>query len=265
MNAIVNGISIAYSAEGQGIPLVFVHGYPLNSQMWLPQIEALSKHARVIAPDLRGHGDSQVVPGPYSMDLLAGDLNALLDALNITEKIVLCGMSMGGYVSLAFQRQYPERLRGLILTATRAGADSPQGRAGRDQSMITAQEKGLEAIAEGMAGKLLAPQTASERPMLLEMAIAIMRRTSLEAVLGDLEGMKTRPDSTPTLAEIRVPTLILHGTDDQLIPLHEAQELHKHIADSRLVVIPDAGHLLNLEQPELFNGAVQEFLAGVIQ
>jgi pimeloyl-ACP methyl ester carboxylesterase len=243
--------------------LVLLHGYPLNSQMWQPQIEGLATQARVIAPDLRGHGDSQVVPGPYSMDLLADDVHTLLKELNLTEPIVLCGLSMGGYVSFAFQRKYPERLRGLILTATRAAADTEQGRAARDQAMQTAREQGVEAIVESMAPKLLAPQTVAERPLLLELAQAIMRGTSLEGVLGDLEGLKNRPDSTATLAEIRVPTLIIHGAEDQLIPLQEAQAMQAQIAGARLVVLPEAGHLLNLEQPELFNGAVKEFLGGL--
>jgi pimeloyl-ACP methyl ester carboxylesterase len=260
MNVVVNGFSMAYDEDGQGSPLVLVHGYPLNRQMWQPQVEALSAHARVLAVDLRGHGDSEAVPGPYSMDLFADDLNAFLDALDIREKVVLGGLSMGGYAVFAFYRRFAARVRGLILTATRAAPDSEQARSGRDQSMVTAREKGVEAIVEGMAPKMLAPQTVVDRPLMLELAQAIMRRTPVETILGDLEGLKQRPDSTPTLEQISVPTLIVHGADDQIVPLQEAQAMQKAIAGARLVVVPDAGHLLNLEQPEMFNQAVTEFL-----
>ena len=126
MNVLVNGFSMAYSDAGQGPAIVFVHGFPLNRAMWQPQVETLSAHARVLAPDLRGHGDSQVTPGPYSMDLFADDLSAFLDALRVTEPVYLCGLSMGGYISFAFCRRYRERLRGLILTATRASRIRPR-------------------------------------------------------------------------------------------------------------------------------------------
>jgi pimeloyl-ACP methyl ester carboxylesterase len=214
----------------------------------------------VLAPDLRGHGDSQIVPGPYSMDLFADDLNAFLDALDIDEPIFLCGLSMGGYAAFAFTRKYPQRLRGLILSATRAAPDSPQARAGRDQSAETARRDGAQPIIDGMAPKMLAPKTVQARPQLLEAAKAIMRRTTLETILADLQALKARPDSTPTLAQIAVPTLIVHGADDQIVPLAEAQAMQAGIRAASLVPLPDAGHLLNIEQPELFNQAVQEFI-----
>ncbi len=263
MNILIGDIQISYSDAGQGIPLVFVHGFPLNRQMWQPQVEGLSGIARVIAPDLRGHGDSQAVPGPYAMSLFASDLNALLDALGVTEKIVLCGLSMGGYAAFAFYRQYAHRLAGLVLTATRAAADSPEGRTGRDQTAVMVREKGVDALVEGMLPRLLAPRTLQTRPDLVEQARAIMRRTSLEGVLGDLAALKERPDSTALMEKIDLPTLLLPGANDQIVPLHEAQAMHAGIRGSRLVVIPDAGHLPNLENPGAFNQAVQEFLAAI--
>ena len=263
MQVTVNGFSMAYSDAGQGTPLLLVHGFPLNRQLWQPQLEGLSSVARVIAPDLRGHGGSQAVPGPYSMDLFADDLNLFLDALGIREKIVLCGLSMGGYVVFAFCRKYAHRLRGLILTATRAAADAPAGRAGRDQMMAMAYEKGVAAISDSMLPKLLAPQTYPARPNQVEQVRSITLDVSLEGVLGDLAALKDRPDSTPTLAQIDVPTLILHGADDQIIPLSEAQAMHAGIRASKLVVVSDAGHLPGLENPSVFNVAVREYLAGV--
>jgi pimeloyl-ACP methyl ester carboxylesterase len=251
---------VAYSDLGQGPPLLFVHGFPLNRQLWQPQLEGLSDIARVIAPDLRGHGESQAVPGLYSMDLFADDLNTFLNLIGIDEKIVLCGLSMGGYIVFAFYRKYAHRLRGLILAATRAAADSPAGRQARDQMMELAREKGVGAIADAMLPKMLAPQTYQARPELVERARSIMLEVSLEGVLGDLAALKKRPDSTPTLAQIDVPTLILHGADDQIIPLSEAEAMREGIRGSKLVVVPQAGHLLGLENTKVFNKEVKAFL-----
>jgi len=259
----IQGYEMAYTDAGQGLPLVFIHGYPLNRRLWEPQVEGLAGVARILAPDLRGHGDSQAVPGPYSMDLFADDLAAFLDALGITGRVVLCGLSMGGYVAFAFYRKYADRLSGLILTATRAAPDSPEARTGRDQAAALAREKGVAAIVESMAPKLLSPKTVEHRPELVAQARAIMEHTSLEGVLGDLAGLKERPDSTPTLAEIKVPTLILPGEDDQIIPIQEAWAMQAGITGSRLVVIPNAGHLLNLENPQAFNQAVRQFIEGL--
>jgi 3-oxoadipate enol-lactonase len=256
----IRDFSMAYSDSGQGLPLLFVHGYPLNHRMWDPQIQGLAEVARVLAPDLRGHGDSQAVPGPYSVDLFADDLAAFLDALGVRQKIVLCGLSMGGYIVFAFYRKYAARLAGLILTATRAGADNPQARLGRDQSAELARQQGVNAIVEAMLPKLVAPVTYQTRPELVEQVRQIMAATSLEGVLGDLIALKERPDSTPTLAEIAVPTLLLPGTQDQIIPLQEAELMRAGIRGARLELIPDAGHLTNLENPAAFNAAVRAFL-----
>lgn len=260
MNVMLNGFSLACTDAGQGLPLVLVHGYPLNRQMWQPQVKELSGQTRVLAPDLRGHGDSPVIQGPHSMDLFADDLNALLDGLGIQEKIILCGLSMGGYVTFAFFRKYAHRLRGLILTATRAAPDSEQALAARDQAIQTAVEKGVNPIFESMAPKLLSPQTASKLPAMLDLAMTVMRRTPPSTVVKDLQALKARQDSRPTLPRINLPTLIIHGEDDQIVPIQEAREMQAQIPGSRLAAVPAAGHLLNLEQPQIFNRAVQEFL-----
>jgi len=186
MLAHIHDLTMAYTDAGLGTPLLFIHGYPLNRQLWEPQVEELYLEARVLAPDLRGHGESQVIPGRYSMEILADDLNAFLDALHVTQPVVVCGISMGGYVAFAFYRRYAARVAGLILTATRAGADSPEARKGRDQAIATANQKGVAAIAEAMLPKMLSPKTYSNKPELVETARSIMIRTSLEGVLGDL-------------------------------------------------------------------------------
>lgn len=260
MNLTVNGIQLNVRTAGAGPPIVFVHGFPLNSGMWQPQLEMLSEAACLIAPDLRGHGDSQVVEGPYSMDLFADDIAGLLDKMGIEDQVALCGLSMGGYVAMAFFRRHRTRLGALILAATRAGSDPPEGRRGREMAASQAQIMGTGVIVDGMLPKMLAPATYENNPGLVVQARAIMEKNSLESYTGDLFGMRDRPDSTPTLPEIDLPTLILHGADDQILPVLEAEAMHELIPDSQLVVLPDSGHLLNMEQPKLFSEAVQEFL-----
>lgn len=263
MQVSINGYTMAYDEAGHGLPLIFVHGFPLNRQLWQPQLDGLSDVARVIAPDLRGHGDSDPAPGPYSVELFADDLNAFLNALGIQEKIVLCGLSMGGYVAFAFYRKYAQRLRGLILTATRAAADSLESRLARDQMAALAQVQGVAGVVESMLPKMLSPATLQNRPEIVARAQAIMLRTSLQAVLGDLAALKERPDSTPTLAQIDVPTLLLPGADDQIVPLSEAEAMRDGIRGARLVVVQGAGHLPGLENAEAFNEAVREYLGGL--
>jgi 3-oxoadipate enol-lactonase len=263
MQAQINDFRMAYEDRGQGIPLLLIHGYPLNRRMWQPQLEGLADVARVIAPDLRGHGESQAMSGPYPMDLLAGDVNALLDVLNIHQPLVLCGLSMGGYVAMAFCRQYASRLKGLILTATRTAPDSSEGKERRDAAAGLARQEGVAAIVETMLPRMMSPVTYQNKLALVGTVKEIMLETSLPGVMGDLMGMKERPDSTPSLAEIDLPVLILHGADDPLVPLQEAQAMQVALRNAQLEVLPEAGHLPNLEQPEKFNQAVRRFLASL--
>jgi len=256
----IGGINLAFEDRGTGLPLLFIHGYPLSRRIWDPQLEGLADVARLIALDLRGHGDSDAVPGHYSMDLLADDCKDLLEALGLTSPVVLCGLSMGGYVTFAFYRKYPEMVAALILAATRSGEDSPEGKANRDKAADLARKGGPSAIAESMLPKMLSPKSYEEKPELVHRVWEIMEGTSPEGILGDLMGMKSRPDSTPGLKKIEKLTLILHGSDDQLIPPSEAMAMSGAIPGARLTLLPDAGHLLNMEQPQLFNGAVREFI-----
>lgn len=255
---------MAYRRQGQGIPLVLVHGFPLNSRMWLPQLQELSQYFTVIAPDLRGHGCSSQPdwspdhPQPYSMDLLADDLARLLDVLEISEPVILGGLSMGGYIALAFQRRYPQRLAGLLLAATRPGPDSPAAKEAREKSATQAMGSGVSAIAEAMLPRLLAPAAYTANPDLIETCRSIMLEISLGAVVGDLLGMHQRPDSNPQLAAIRVPVLVVHGDADQIIPVAEAQAMAAAIPGAKLVILPGAGHMVNLEASRAFNQAVKE-------
>jgi len=252
--------TMAYEEQGSGLPLLLIHGFPLNRRMWSPQIQQLSSAARVLAPDLRGHGETTPTPAPYSLDMLADDCAAFLEAIGVTQPVVVCGLSMGGYITLAFYRRHRARVAGLILAATRASADTGEGRTNRDKAADQVRELGIRAVVDSMLPKMMAPNTYATDPELVARVKQIMDNTSQEGMVAALLGMKERPDSTPMLGEIGVPTLIVHGLDDQLIPVNEAEIMHVAIKNSHLHLLQGAGHLLNLEQPDLFNQVVGDFL-----
>ena len=260
MRAQLSDIVLGYDASGSGRPLLLVHGYPLNRQMWQPQVATLGDAARVIAPDLRGHGESGAPDGPHSMERLADDLAEMLDGLGIGEPVVVAGLSMGGYVALAFYRRHPARVAGLILAATRAGADGEAAKANRNKAMDLAREQGVAAVADSVLPKMLAPDTYQTRPELVSQVRQIMTATPLNGVIGDLTAMRDRPDSTELLGSIQQPVLVIHGQADQLIPPSEAEAAYARLPHARLALIPGAGHLLNLEQPEAFDAEVRTFL-----
>jgi 3-oxoadipate enol-lactonase len=261
MHTQLNNVRLVYTDQGQGQPVLLIHGFPLSRQMWEPQVEALSSQARILAPDLPGHGETEAADeAQLSMEGAARLLAGFLDALDVRQPVVVCGLSMGGYIALAFYRLFPERTAGLVLTATRSGADSEEARGKRDQAREKARTAGVEAVVDDMLPKLMAPVTYQSRPELVEGVRAMMAGTSQGGMMGALRGMKERPDSTPLLAEVRVPTLIIHGEDDQLIPADEGRSMSNHLPHGRLALIPQAGHLLNLEQPQAFNQLFATFL-----
>lgn len=256
----LRGYQFAYDDRGQGTIILFIHGYPLSRKLWLPQIEFLSRYFRTITLDLRGHGDTQEIPGSYSMEMLAEDCNKLLDSLGVDIPIILCGLSMGGYISMAFYRQFSARVSGLIWAATRANADTQETRKNRDKAIAMANQEGSRAIAESMLPQMFAPATYESHPSLVSNIRDMMEKTSVAGITGALNGIKNRLDSTPMLPFIKVPTLIIHGAEDQLIPVTVAQEMANSILGAQLSIIPGAGHLLNQEQPTLFNQAVYDFV-----
>ncbi len=253
-------LTLAYEDTGRGPAVLFIHGYPLGRRMWRPQLEALLGNMRLIAPDLRGHGDSDPVPGPYTIDMHADDCIDLLDALEVDEPVVVCGVSMGGYVALALQRLYPERVAGLVLVGTRGGPDDAEAKKKRDQAMAQARDKGVESIVESMLPKMFAPQNLTKKQAVLKTLDGVMRKTSLEGVLGDLAAMRDRPDARPHLKTIEVPTLVIHGQDDQAIPVAEGKALAEAIRGAQLLLMDDTGHLPSVEQPQLFNAALRDFV-----
>lgn len=260
MYTTINGRIVGYDESGSGTPLVLIHGYPLNRMMWEAQWEGLTQAARVFAPDLRGFGESEMIDTPAQISTYADDVHEFLEAMGIQERAVICGLSMGGYIALAYLRQYPQLVAGLVLANTKATADSAEGKAGRDKNIALAQEKGADAIAEGMLPKLLAPTTYTSKTELVEQVQRIMASATVQGIVGALGAMRDRPDSLDTLAGFAKPTLIIAGADDQLMPLAEQEKMNQAARNSTLVVIPDAGHLSPMEQPDVFNRALEKFL-----
>jgi|CXWL01.1.fsa_nt_gi 3-oxoadipate enol-lactonase len=256
----INGIKIAFTDEGQGLPVVFLHGFPLNRTMWTPQVERLATRFRVITIDLRGHGESEAPLWHYSMEQFADDLIGVLDHLAI-EQAALVGLSMGGYVLFSCVRRYPHRIKALIFCDTRAGADTLEGRAARFSMAQIAYRRGAGAIADLMLPKLLAPSTSTTNPSLVDRVRAMISRTEISGIAGDLMAMAARPDSTEMLETIRVPTLVIAGEQDAASPPAEVKKIADGIPGAQFVTIPEAGHLPNLEQPERFNTLLEKFLA----
>lgn len=263
MYAEVNGIRLAYSDRGRkhGEVLLLVHGFPLDRRLWDAQLAGLAAQVRVVAPDLRGHGRSEVPPGPYTMADHADDLAALLDHLRIGRAVV-AGLSMGGYVALAFWRRHAARVRALILADTRAEADSVAARAGRDAAIARVQQTGAAAYAEEMLPRLLAPGSLAD-PALAGAARRMMAAQPVPGIVGALGGLRERADSRPTLPTITVPVLVLVGEADVLTPPADAQIMAAAIRAARLMVIPAAGHLTPMENPRAFNAAVRGFLSQI--
>ncbi len=262
MQTTLNSRQVAYEDTGNGRPLLLIHGYPLNRMMWESQLHGLADVARVIAPDLWGFGESEPA-GDTAIGAYADEVHALAEALGATGPAVVCGLSMGGYVAFEYFRRYKDQVAGLILANTKAGPDSEEGKAGRDKSAALARDKGAAAIADAMLPKMLSPKTYTSRPELVEQVKRMMESASVEGIVAALTAMRDRPDSTPTLAQIKQPALVIGGADDQLFPQSEFQNIAKGLTRGRLEILPDAGHMSNFEQPELFNRAVREFLQSI--
>jgi len=258
----INDINLAYTDVGAGPPIVLIHGYPFNRSLWTEQTEALNSKYRVVAPDLRGFGESDSSEGTATMARMAEDVAALMDALAI-EQAVIGGLSMGGYVALAFARMFPARVKALVLADTRAQADSEEGKQTRHQQAEKALSEGMAGIADAMLPKLLTPDTVSKRPELVKRVRDMMLKTKPEGAAAALLGMAERDDQTEFISSIRVPALILVGREDAITPVADSEKMQSRIEGSRLVVIENAGHVSNLEQTEQFNDALLGFLSTV--
>ncbi|MFF1786209.1 alpha/beta fold hydrolase [Kitasatospora sp. NPDC058243] len=254
--------AVSVRESGTGTPLVLLHAFPLNASMWSAQLDALpgltGDEARVLAPDQRGFGGTELGTDEPSLDLVADDLALLLDAAGI-ERAVVGGLSMGGYVALAFARRHPDRLAGLLLASTRATADTDAVRANRERiaAAVTARGSVQLLLDEEVAAGQLGPDSRH----LVERVRSLVAAASPAAVAWAQRAMAARPDALDVLAGLRVPTAVVAGAQDGLVAPEEAELMLRARPDAELTVIPGAGHLSALEAPEAFNTAVRDLLA----
>ena len=259
MIALLDHIEIGYEEGGTGVPVVFVHGFPHDRTLWTPQLQGLTVQARCFAVDLRGFGETTAT-APYSVDQYADDLAGFMDVLHV-ERAVIAGLSMGGYVAFAMWRRHAHRVRGLVLANTKGGADTSEAREKRKAQMTVAREQGSGSIADAVITGMLGKTTRAKRPDIVNTVHRMISSAPVDGVVGALQAMMDRPDSNPTLGTIDVPTMVVTGDEDAIIPVEEARALHAGIRGSSLEVITGAGHLSNLERPAAFNHVVSEFLA----
>jgi 3-oxoadipate enol-lactonase len=255
------GATLAVQIRGEGPPLLFVHGFPLDHAMWSLQIAAQGGW-RCIAPDLRGAGESDVPSDDYSMGRYAEDLRAVCDALDVAG-VVCCGFSMGGYVLFELLRRYRSRVRGLVLCDTKAEPDAVEGKRTREDQAALVERDGVVPLADRVVPRLLGATTRAARPELVEQVRAMVLRQPAVGIVGALRAMRDRPDSTGVLDGITVPTLVVHGAEDEVAPPALARAMAARIPGARYVEVSGAGHLAPLEQPEQVTRALREFLAGL--
>ncbi len=261
MRAFVNQINLAYDDHGIGQPVLFLHAFPLNKSMWSGEMKTLlaEERYRLVSLDWRGFGESDITADVSTMETFADDVAGLMDTLGMRDA-VLCGLSMGGYATFAFLRKYPQRVKGLILADTRPGADTAEARANRENVARIAAEQGTEAIADLQVPKLLSDYTLQHHPEVEARVRQMIAAATPQGIAAASRGMALRADSTDLLANITCPTLVIVGQQDALTSPEVAQDYAAQIPNAQLVVIPQAGHLSNLEQPEAFVQAVSSFL-----
>jgi pimeloyl-ACP methyl ester carboxylesterase len=256
-------VKLHYVEAGQGTPVVLLHGFPLSCAIWREQIRDLSQSYRVITPDLRGHGASPVPTGIYEMSHLAGDVLALLDVLHIRQAFII-GHSMGGYVTLAAWRLAPLRFLGMGLVASHAAADSEEGRHGRYRMAEKLGSEGSQVAVDAMLPKIFAAGQSLDSP-LVEQVRQLIVNTSCNGMIGAQKGMAARPDSTDLLPTINVPSLVLAGGRDQIIPIERARATATAMPRSTLAIIDEAGHMPMLECPAATTAAIRNFLGQTTQ
>jgi pimeloyl-ACP methyl ester carboxylesterase len=250
---------LAHETSGEGIPVVLIHAFPLSHAIWRNSISVLRGIGRVIAPDLPGFGGSPRQESP-SIPQMAKEIATLLDHLKVKEPVVVAGLSMGGYVAFEFLRQFPKRVRGLGLFSTRAGIDTPEGRGGRLKSAQKIKAEGLKPFAGTILPRLLGKGTIESKPEVVQEVTRLILANDPSGVADALLAMANRRDSTDLLPAISCPTWVIAGEEDSFLPVSEAQGMQARIPGAHLEVIEKAGHLVNLEQPALFQQILEEFL-----
>jgi pimeloyl-ACP methyl ester carboxylesterase len=259
----IDGIAIGLDDEGSGEPLVLVHGHPFDRSMWRPQIEHFSRSGwRVIAPDLRGYGESTLVPGKTTLATFARDIAALLDHLGV-DGMVLGGISMGGQIVMELHRLFPERIRALLLADTSPQAETESGKRSRNEAADRLLREGMAPYANEVLAKMVAPYNIEALPAVAEHVLAMMRTTPPEGAAAALRGRAERPDYVDMLARIEVPTLVVVGRDDEFTPISDAALMYERIPNATLVVVEEAAHMPNLERETDFNQALRHFLDSI--
>ena len=258
MKTQVHGVNIAYDDQGAGLPIVFLHAFPLNRSMWSEQVATLSRRFRAIAIDLRGHGESDAPYWRYSLEQYALDVKELLARLGI-RKALFVGLSMGGYLEFALYRLSPDLMLGAVLADTRADADKPEQIQWRYALAQRTAALGPAAVIAELLPKLLAPKTYEQNPDLVARVKSMQAAAPVQGMIGDLIAIAERPDSTELLSSITVPALVIVGQEDVLTPPADAERIAKGIHGAQLIEIPNAGHLSNLEQPHQFTSAIEAF------
>lgn len=264
MKANINGLNINYSITGNnnGLPVVFIHGFPFNRLMWTPQIKSISSKYRAITFDVRGHGDSDFGDGQYLIEIFVDDLIGLLDHLKI-ERAVLVGLSMGGYIALRAIERNPERVAALVLCDTKSSADSNEAKIRRSRQIQIVKSVGIGRFAEDFLKSIFSEKTFIRIPSIVDMIRSIIVKTSPLSVASTLIALAARTDTTAVLSGINVPTLIMVGENDTLTTPADALEMKNRILNSEMYIIPDAAHMSNLENTAAFNKHLFDFLEKV--
>lgn len=261
-NIQANGINVSYVEEGvsTGVPLIFIHGFPFNKEMWSAQLTALSDSHRCIAYDVRGHGNSEAGAAQFSIPQFADDLFSFLDALKI-DKAIIVGLSMGGYIALHAIKENPARIAGLLLCDTQCASDTQEGRDKRKKTIAFIQKNGLEVYTEESLKNLFAPASFQSKKEVVQFIRNTILKTRPESICLTLQALADRAETCSLLGQINVPVLILVGKEDKITSPEVAEKMHGLINKSELKIIDNAGHLSNLENPEAFNEQAKSFLS----
>jgi len=261
INISINNLSVSYNDLGpdDAPVIIFVHGFPLNKSMWDIQTEALKKNYRVIAYDIRGHGNSDPGIDEFFIELFVNDLLRLMEKLEI-EKSILCGLSLGGYIALNAVLKYPDRFDGLILNDTQCIADTPEIKENRSTAIIRIKEKGVEQYANEIIKNLFAPESFTKKENVIDTVKEMIINTPKLSLCNTLHALAERKETCSGLKEINIPTLIMVGNEDKITPIAVAQQMHEKILNSKLEILQQAGHLSNLENPTAFNTHLLKFL-----
>lgn len=255
---------VSYTDEGadDAPVIIFIHGFPFNKTMWKNQVSAFNENYRVVAYDVRGHGKSEAGTDDFSIELFVKDLIYAMDTLQI-DTAILCGLSMGGYIALNAIGNYPERFNALILCDTNCTDDTQVAKEKRLKAIESIKQNGVEQFADELIENLLAPQTLVTKNEIVAAVREMIVETSPDSLYKTLTAFTRRSETCSKLQGIKVPVLIMVGKEDKITPPEAAQFMHEKITGSVLSIIPLAGHLSNLENPDQFNTQLDRFLASV--